>query len=136
MTMLDRVRLTRAVLFLACAVLIWAFPLRGQNPCGTAPHCGVLTWTAPATGGQVTGYNVKRGTTTGGPYTQIGSTVAPIVTFTDLSATGNVLVEGTKYFWVVTATGPGGESVPSNEVNGTIPFSLPASPTAAAVTVH
>ncbi len=116
--------------------VIFAAGLLAQNPCGTAPHCAVLSWT-PGTGGSLaTGFNVKRATVTGGPYTQVGSVTAPTVTFTDLSGTGNVLVEGTKYFWVVTATGLGGESVPSPEVSGTVPFSPPQAPTGPTVTVR
>ena len=104
------------------------------GPCGSAPHCAVLNWTPGVGGGASTGFNIKRSTTTGGPYTQVGTATAN--TFTDLSGTGNVLVEGTKYFWVITATGPGGESAPSTEVNGTVPFSSPPTPTLPAVAMH
>jgi hypothetical protein len=37
-------------------------------------------------------------------------------------------VEGTTYFYVVTAVGPGGESVNSNEATALIPVSKPSPP--------
>ncbi|RKX41179.1 MAG: hypothetical protein DRP64_11655, partial [Verrucomicrobia bacterium] len=54
-----------------------------------------LSWTAPA--GSPTGYNVKRATSSVGPYTIVGTTTAPTVTFTD-SVTG-----GSTYYYVVSA---------------------------------
>jgi fibronectin type 3 domain-containing protein len=68
-----------------------------------------LSWSA-STG--ATGYVVKRGTASGGPYTQIATPTA--VTFTD---TG--LTNGTKYFYVVAASNSAGTSANSVEVNAT-----------------
>jgi mannan endo-1,4-beta-mannosidase len=104
--------------------------------CGAAPHCVVLTWTAPTTGGAPASYNAKRSTTTGGPYTTVGSVTAPTVTFTDLSATGNVLAEGTTYFYVVTSANTAGESAPSNETSARIPTTAPTSPTGLGAVAH
>jgi fibronectin type 3 domain-containing protein len=66
----------------------------------------------------VQGYNVYRGTTTGGPYTKISSTLpASALTFTDAAP-----VSGANYFYVVTAVdGAGMESLASNEVHAVIP---------------
>jgi hypothetical protein len=86
-------------------------------------HSVALTWVA-GTGGTTTGFNVKRATVSGGPYTTIGSTTVAVPTYSDTVG----LVEGTTYFYVVTATGLGGESSPSNEVKAVIPFLLPAAP--------
>jgi fibronectin type 3 domain-containing protein len=69
----------------------------------------VLSWSA-STG--ATGYVVKRGTVSGGPYTQVGTPVA--ISFTD---TG--LTNGTKYFYVVEASNGAGTSANSAEVNAT-----------------
>jgi len=91
---------------------------------GGTTHGIDLTWPASATA-SVTGYNVKRGTTTGGPYTKIGSTTGALA-FSDVSAP--LQTEGATFFYVVTATGPGGESANSPEANATIPFSVPAAP--------
>lgn len=73
----------------------------------------VLSWTASSTA-SVTGYNVYRSTTAGGPYTQIASQVA-MTSYSDSPGSGT----GT-YYYVVTAVGPGNvESVYSNEASAT-----------------
>ena len=80
-----------------------------------------LSWTASAT---ATSYNVKRGTTSGGPYTQISSPTA--TNFTD---TG--LTNGTTYFYVVSALNSTGESANSTQASATpvAPTQPPAAPT-------
>jgi DNA/RNA endonuclease G (NUC1)/fibronectin type 3 domain-containing protein len=82
-----------------------------------------LNWTAAA---GATGYNVKRGTLSGGPYTTIASPATN--SFDDTTA-----VNGTTYFYVVTGTNAGGEGLPSNEATAT-PAALPAAPTGLAAT--
>ena len=88
-----------------------------------AQHSNTVSWQPGVGGGTVTGYNVKRSLVSGGPYTTVGTTTTALSYVDTLS-----LVEGTTYFFVVTATGPGGESAPSNEAKGTIPFSVPSNP--------
>lgn len=66
----------------------------------------VLKWNA-ATG--VTSYDVKRGVASGGPYQTIAS-AGLATTYTDSTP-----LNGTKYYYVVTAMNVGGESIPSNE---------------------
>ncbi len=68
-----------------------------------------LTWTA---GGGATGYNVKRGTASGGPYTTVGSPAG--TTYADTS-----LTNGTAYYYVVTAVNATGESGNSNQATAT-----------------
>ncbi|MCG1026399.1 fibronectin type III domain-containing protein [Dehalobacter sp.] len=68
-----------------------------------------LTWTA-VTGS--TSYNIKRATTAGGPYTQIG-------TSTTNSYTDSTVTNGITYYYVVTAVNSGGESANSNEASAT-----------------
>jgi fibronectin type 3 domain-containing protein len=84
----------------------------------------VLSWSASAT---ATGYSVKRSTTTGGPYTQLSS--QPATTFTD---TG--LTNGTKYFYVVSASNSAGSSANSAEVSATPTLPAPATPSGLAAT--
>lgn len=69
----------------------------------------VLSWTA-STG--ATGYHVKRGTTSGGPYTQVAAPAASPYTDTGLT-------NGTPYYYVVSATNAGGESGNSTEATAT-----------------
>ncbi|MGA3204589.1 MAG: hypothetical protein ABSF12_19015 [Bryobacteraceae bacterium] len=89
-----------------------------------------LTWTWSQGDGPVaTGFNVKRGTTTGGPYATIASlTGNSIRTYTDASATGNLLTPGTTFYYVVTAVSGAAESSPSPEAQAFIPTSVPSAP--------
>ena len=68
-----------------------------------------LTWNA-STG--ATSYNVKRSTTTGGPYTKISSP-------TTASYTDTGLTNGTPYYYVVTALNSAGESAASSQATAT-----------------
>jgi len=77
----------------------------------------VLSWSSVI---GATGYNVKRSSTNGGPY----STVGPNVATTSFTNTG--LVNGTTYYYVVTALKGTGESGISNQATGT-PTAPPAS---------
>jgi fibronectin type 3 domain-containing protein len=70
-----------------------------------------LTWTPSASTG-VVGYNVYRGTTSGGPYAKINNAIVAAPAFTDMT-----VVHGTTYFYVVTAVDSNLESVNSNEVS-------------------
>jgi hypothetical protein len=70
---------------------------------------------------------VKRGTTSGGPYTTLATGVTG-TTYTD-----SVNPASNTYFYVVTAVNASGESEPSNEAQPVPPFTLSANP--AAVTV-
>ncbi len=65
-----------------------------------------LNWMASIT---ATGYNVKRSTTSGGPYTTIAANV------TTTSYIDTDVVAGTTYHYVVSAVGPDGESADSAE---------------------
>jgi hypothetical protein len=80
-----------------------------------------LAWSASA--GAST-YNIKRGTTSGGPYGVLASGIAS-TNYTD-TTTSN----GTTYYFVVSASNTGGESANSNQVSAqpTAPATLPAAP--------
>jgi fibronectin type 3 domain-containing protein len=70
-----------------------------------------LAWTASLSTG-VSGYNVYRATTSGGPYTKINASLVAGNAYTDTT-----VVQGTTYHYVVTAVDANGlESVNSNEV--------------------
>jgi fibronectin type 3 domain-containing protein len=74
-----------------------------------------LRWNAPA---GATSYHVKRSTTSGGPYTQVGAPTA-----TSFSDKG--LTNGTTYFYVVSALNSVGEGANSAQASAT-PANAPA----------
>jgi hypothetical protein len=84
---------------------------------GVAPvqHSVALSWNASTS--TVVGYNVYRGTVSGGPYAKINSSLIGTLGYTD-----STVQSGTTYYYVTTAVDSnGGESVYSNGVSGTIP---------------
>lgn len=83
---------------------------------GTAPdqHTVDLTWDASV---DAVGYNVYRGTVSGGPYSVINSTLDGTTAYTD-----NTVVSGQTYYYVTTAVdGKGNESGYSNQTQAIIP---------------
>jgi trimeric autotransporter adhesin len=79
------------------------------------PHTVALTWTASTSA--VAGYNVYRGTQSGGPYTLVNSILVTATGYTDIT-----VLAGTTYFYVATAVDSSNdESVFSNEVPAVVP---------------
>ncbi len=77
-------------------------------------HTVDLTWTASS--GAV-GYNVYRGTVSGGPYTMINSSLDATTAYTD-----STVVSGTTYYYETTAVNSGSEeSGYSNQATAVIP---------------
>jgi endoglucanase len=99
-------------------------------PAGLAATAGnatvTLQWTASS---GATSYNVKRATSSGGPYSQLAAPTA--ATYTDTSVTN-----GTTYFYVVSALDSAGESANSAQVSAApaAPATTPAVPTGLAAT--
>ena len=83
-----------------------------------------LSWT---TSGGATSYNVNRGNTSGGPYTQIGT--ATTGSYTDANVS-----DGTTYYYVVTALNSYGESGNSNQASARPTATAPAAPTGLSAT--
>jgi hypothetical protein len=84
---------------------------------GVAPvqHSASLSWTSSKTTG-VVGYNVYRGTVSGGPYAQVGS-LGSGLTYMDTGVSA-----GQTYYYVVTAVdSTGTESVFSNQAQAVVP---------------
>ena len=98
-------------------------------PTGLAAIAGdqvvALSWNASS---GATSYHVKRGTVSGGPYTQVG---AP--SLANYSDTG--LADNTKYYYVATAVNSNGESANSNEASATPIAPLPGGGTSSSVHV-
>jgi hypothetical protein len=85
------------------------------TPGQTQAHTATTTWT-PSTS-VVSGYNVYRGTVSGGPYAKLNGSLIALLTYTD-----STVQSGQTYFFVTTAVdGSGNESVFSNEVKAVIP---------------
>jgi hypothetical protein len=83
---------------------------------GVAPtHSVSLSWTDNSSG--VVGYNVYRGSVSGGPYTRINSGIDATPVYNDTS-----VVAGQAYYYVATAIdGSGVESAFSQEEEGIVP---------------
>jgi fibronectin type 3 domain-containing protein len=84
---------------------------------GTTPpqHSVSLSWN-PSTSA-VVGYNVYRGTSSGGPYSKIDSALDTSTTYTDAT-----VQSGQTYYYVTTAVdGSGAESTYSNQAQAVIP---------------
>jgi fibronectin type 3 domain-containing protein len=84
----------------------------------------VLSWAAPASegGSQVTGYDLYVGTTAD------LSRNAPVARVTDTVVTVTNLMNGTRYYFWVTAVNQVGAGPPSNEVSA-VPLTVPGAPT-------
>jgi hypothetical protein len=86
---------------------------------GTTPpqHSVTLSWSASTSA--VVGYNVYRGTASGGPYSRVNSGLDALTAYTD-----STVQAGQTYYYVTTAVdGSNGESTYSNEVKAIIPTS-------------
>ena len=83
---------------------------------GSQGHSVELSWNA-STSQNVIGYNVYRGTTSGGPYSKINSVLDASTVYTDTSVT-----DGNTYYYVTTAVNSDNEeSAYSNQAQATIP---------------
>jgi fibronectin type 3 domain-containing protein len=84
---------------------------------GVGIHEAALSWQASTSA--VAGYNVYRGTMSGGPYTQINSALVSGTSYMDTT-----VQSGQSYYYVVTATDTNNsESANSNEASGMVPQS-------------
>ena len=83
---------------------------------GQSSHMVDLSWDA-STSQDVSGYNIYRSTTSGGPYAKINSVLDPNTVYTDAGVS-----DGATYYYVTTAVDTSGrESVYSNETQAIIP---------------
>jgi hypothetical protein len=80
----------------------------------TTAESVVLSWTASTS--QVGGYNVYRGSVSGGPYTKLNTNVDTSASYTDAG-----MAVGTYYYVVTALTSVGAESAYSNEANAIVP---------------
>jgi hypothetical protein len=87
----------------------------GISGVGVLAHTATLSWTAsPST---VIGYNVYRGSVSGGPYTLVNSSMVAGTQYVDSS-----VLAGQTYYYVATAVASGNtESTYSNQVVASVP---------------
>ena len=88
----------------------------------------ILAWTDNSN--NETGFKIQRKQGATGTYTQIGTPGANATTYTD---NDTALLDGTQYYYTVSATNSAGDSPFSNEVNGITTLKVPTSLTATAV---
>lgn len=78
-------------------------------------HSVNLTWSSSSSG--LAGYNIYRGTMSGGPYAKVNSTLVPTAAYADTT-----VQSGTTYYYVTTAVdSTGAESMYSNEATAVVP---------------
>jgi fibronectin type 3 domain-containing protein len=83
---------------------------------GTAPtqHSVSLNWNPSSS---AVGYNIYRGTVSGGPYTMINSSLDGTTAYTD-----STVISGQTYYYVATAVdASSNESAYSNQVQAVVP---------------
>ncbi|MBZ5579176.1 MAG: hypothetical protein LAP40_21660 [Acidobacteriia bacterium] len=79
-------------------------------------HSIALNWAASSSSG-VSGYNIYRSTTSGGPYTKVNSSLVAGTTYYDVSVSA-----GVTYYYVATAVdGSGHESLKGTETSALVP---------------
>lgn len=84
---------------------------------GGGCHSVSLSWTASVSP-NITGYNIYRSMTSGGPYTKLNSSLIATTTYLDTAVQA-----GQTYYYVATAVdASNNESPKSTEVKGTIPI--------------
>jgi len=88
----------------------------GQACTATITHSVSLSWTA-STSSNIAGYNIYRGNTSGGPYTQINSGLVTATSYLDAAVTA-----GQTYYYVATAVDTSNnQSSYSGEAQATVP---------------
>jgi hypothetical protein len=90
------------------------------GPCVTGPggvaHSVTLNWVASASP-NIAGYNVYRGTSSGGPYTLLNASPVGATTYLDTTVQA-----GVTYYYVATAVDTSNnESIQSNEAQAAVP---------------
>jgi hypothetical protein len=92
-----------------------SIPLTGTATTSAPSHSVALSWADSDT--TITGYNVYRGTQSGGPYTKMNSTLDTSKAWTDAT----VQAGATYYYSVTAVNGSGQESAKSTPVKAVVP---------------
>jgi hypothetical protein len=90
----------------------------GEGCTATIGHYVTLTWTA-SNSANIAGYNIYRASTSGGPYTQLNTSLVTGTSFTDSN-----VVAGQTYYYVATSVDTSNDqSGDSNQAQATVPSS-------------
>lgn len=116
----KRVGTGLAALFAVLLCVLWARVACGsssvpQSQQGNKSHSVTLTWKASKSA--VKGYNVYRGTKSGGPYTKINSALVQGLTYKDENVSGRA----TYYYVTRSVDVDDRESPNSSEIKATVP---------------
>jgi len=104
-----------SLVFLSGCAGVSASSKSSPSQTGSAPYSVDLSWN-PSTS-VVIGYNLYRGTVSGGPYARLNSSILLGTTYTD-----STIQSGTTYYYVSTSINSDSEeSSYSNEASATIP---------------
>jgi Abnormal spindle-like microcephaly-assoc'd, ASPM-SPD-2-Hydin len=105
------------IISISAGVTTTSIALSGAGTTASSPvHSVSLSWGASTSAG-VVGYYVKRGTTSGGPYSFLNSSPDGGTSYVDSTVQG-----GKEYFYVIVAVNSGGnQSEASEQVSATIP---------------
>jgi hypothetical protein len=91
----------------------------GEGCSATVTHSVSLTWTASASP-NISGYNVYRSTTNGGPYIQLNSVLIATTSYTDTE-----VAAGETYYYVTTAVNTSNQqSANSTQAQATVPTTI------------
>jgi hypothetical protein len=106
--------------------MLWVDPIFAV----AGDHQVLLLWNGVSL---ATGYNLKRATTSGGPYTTVTNGLQG-ASFTDAG-----LTDGVAYYYILNGTNQVGEGLPSSELNATpvpsVPTNVSASVQASTLTI-
>lgn len=117
--------------------LLIAFLLGLSALAAQTPHSATLTWPwTQGSGVAATGFQIQRGTVSGGPYSTVGIVSgSTTLTYIDVGALGSPLVEGQNYCYVVIAMNGSAAAPASPEKCGTVPVSAPNAVTGLTLTI-
>lgn len=106
--------------------LVLAFILGLSALAAQTPHSVTLTWSWTQGSAPVaTGFQVQRGSVSGGPYSTVGTVTGAFLTYTDTGVLGSPLVEGATVCYVVVAMNGTVAAPKSPESCGVIPLTAP-----------
>lgn len=118
---------------IAALILVFGFWILPWHSLAQTAHNITVSWTYTQGSDIATGFNVYRGTVSGGPYSKLTATPLSIATLTyaDTSGTG-----GTTYYYVVTAVDATGSESANSAQASAVFLGNPAIPAGVTAVAH